>query len=176
MGADEGVQTVVGIEKDNKVVSDDSSDDNASLVNLSDDEKKIEYPVFVKERDMKSPRLVVGMIFPNAKIKGRLQLLALETRKGKAVASSTHNKGKYVVVADGHKGKAVVAGTQEGSMKLTRLGSGMFRTRQKSGRLAVTEASSGASCGTKGQVPIVKRCPKNSSGLGTNSRANNLVS
>ena len=43
-----------------------------------------------------------------------------------AVTSSTQNKGKYVVVANGHKDKAVVAGIQEGSMKLTRLGSGMF--------------------------------------------------
>ena len=45
--------------------------------------------------------------------------------KGKAVASSG-NKGKGVVVADEHKGKAVAIGTQEDSIKLTRLGSGMF--------------------------------------------------
>ncbi|KAH7838596.1 hypothetical protein Vadar_028766 [Vaccinium darrowii] len=46
----------------------DSSDDNESLVNSSDDEKgkkKVKYPEFNEERDMKNPKLVEGTIFAN---------------------------------------------------------------------------------------------------------------
>ncbi|KAI8530848.1 hypothetical protein RHMOL_Rhmol11G0090800 [Rhododendron molle] len=53
----------------------DCSDDNCSVVSSSDEEevkknekKNVKYPEFNEDKDMKSPKLVEGMLFPNVKV------------------------------------------------------------------------------------------------------------
>lgn len=53
----------------------DCSDDNCSVVSSSDEEdvrkkgkKKVKYPEFNEDRDMKNPKLVEGMLFPNVRV------------------------------------------------------------------------------------------------------------
>ena len=70
MGDDEGEHQSVGMTDlgdlgNDTVDGNNSSDDNYNLANLSDCEKMNVYPEFVEERDMKNPKLQVGMIFSN---------------------------------------------------------------------------------------------------------------
>lgn len=47
----------------------DSSDDQKSLADLDEDHKKLdEFIEFVEERNMKNPKLVCGMLFPNVRV------------------------------------------------------------------------------------------------------------
>lgn len=47
----------------------DSSDDQKSLADSDEDHKKFdEFTEFVEERDMKNPKLVCGMLFPNVRV------------------------------------------------------------------------------------------------------------
>ncbi|KAH7842080.1 hypothetical protein Vadar_001246 [Vaccinium darrowii] len=54
----------------------DNSNDNVSITSLSDEDvqtkrkgkKNVKFPEFSEERDMKNPKLVEGMLFPNVKV------------------------------------------------------------------------------------------------------------
>ncbi|XP_057505180.1 probable calcium-binding protein CML28 [Actinidia eriantha] len=67
------------------------------------------------------------------------------------MARTNGDKGKGVAASIG-RGREILTGPSQGCMEFTRLGKAMFFTLGTSGR-AGSQASSGAACSKKGQIP-----------------------